>query len=144
MNFGDATISGLDSDFSLTSKTELFKYTSSLAYYLFSDPLAFQLQPDNMFRNKVTLKFKWLQLDVISRKEGARQVTTIDKNGEYIQNKLIPISTYDANFSIKLILSDYIGTISISGKNLDNVSQTLNGVSIFDKRYTLNLALSWK
>tara|TARA_B110000495_G_scaffold76099_1_gene65259 strand:+ start:8893 stop:11013 length:2121 start_codon:yes stop_codon:yes gene_type:complete len=144
MNFGDATISGFDSDFSLTSKTELFKYTSSLAYYLFSDPLAFQLQPDNMFRNKVTLKFKWLQLDVIRRKEGARQVTTIDKNGDYIQNKLIPISTYDANFSIKLILSDYIGTISISGKNLDNVSQTLNGVSIFDKRYTLNLALSWK
>ena len=144
VNFGDASLSGFDSHFSVSSKTKWFNFTSSYAYYIFSDPLAFQLQPEKMVRNKVSFKIKWFQLDIIQRSESARQVTSINQDGEYLENKLEPINTNDMNLSFKLKRADFIGIISFSGKNLGNTSQELNGISIFDKRFALSLGLSWK
>ena len=144
INFGEASLSGFDSNLSFSSKTKWFNFSSSYAYYFFSDPMAFQLQPDKMVRNKITLKIKWFQLDLIHRSESARQVTSIDSEGEILDNRLDAIQNYDANLSLKLKFRNYKGTISFSGKNLNNESQELNGISLFDQRYILNLGLSWK
>ena len=144
INFGEANLSGFDSYLSFSSITKWFNFSSSYAYYLFSDPMAFQLQPDKMVRNKITLKIRWFQLDLIHRSESARQVTSINSTGTFLHNRLDAIKTYDANLSLKLKFRDYKGTISFSGKNLNNESQVLNGISLFDQRYNLNLGLSWK
>ncbi len=144
INFGGASLSGFDSNLSFSSKTKWFNFTSSYAYYFFSDPMAFQLQPEKMVRNKITLKIRWFQLDLIHRSESAREVTSIDSTGTLLHNRLGAIKTYDANLSLKLKFRDYKGTISFSGKNLNNESQELNGISLFDKRYNLNFGFSWK
>jgi hypothetical protein len=144
INIGEASLSGFDSNLSFSSKTKWFNFSSSYAYYFFSDPMAFQLQPDKMVRNKITLKIRWFQLDLIHRSESARQVTSINSTGKFLDNRLDAIKTYDANLSLKLKFRDYKGTISFSGKNLNNESQVLNGISLFDQRYFLNLGLSWK
>ena len=144
INYGEASLSGFDSNLSFSSKTKWFNFSSSYAYYFFSDPMAFQLQPDKMVRNKITLKIRWFQLDLIHRSESARQVTSINSTGTFLDNRLDAIKTYDANLSLKLKFRDYKGTISFSGKNLNNESQVLNGISLFDQRYILNLGLSWK
>jgi len=144
INFGEASLSGFDSNLSFSSITKWFNFSSSYAYYYFSDPMAFHLQPDKMVRNKITLKIKWFQLDLIHRSESARQVTSIDSTGTFLQNRIDAIKTYDANLSLKLKFWDYKGTISFSGKNLNNESQELNGISLFDKRFNLNFGLSWK
>ena len=144
INFGEASLSGFDSNLSFSSKTELFNFSSSYAYYYFSDPMAFQLQPDKMVRNKITLKIRWFQLNLIHRSESARQFTSINSTGTFLHNRLDAINTYDANLSLKLKFRDYKGAISFSGKNLNNVSQELNGISLYDQRYNLNFGLSWK
>jgi len=144
INYGEASLSGFDSNLSFSSKTKWFNFSSSYAYYYFSDPMAFQLQPDKMVRNKITLKIRWFQLDLIHRSESARQVTSINSTGTFLDNRLDAIKTYDANLSLKLKFRHYKGTISFSGKNLNNESQVLNGISLFDQRYFLNLGLSWK
>jgi len=143
INFGEASLSGFDSNLSFSSITKWFHFSSSYAYYLFSDPMAFQLQPEKMVRNKITLKIKWFQLDLIHRSESARQITSINSTGTFFDNRLDAIKTYDANLSLKFKFRDYKGTISFSGKNLNNESQELNGISLFDQRYNLNLGLSW-
>ena len=143
INFGEASLSGFDSYLSFSSITKWFNFSSSYAYYLFSDPMAFQLQPEKMVRNKITLKIKWFQLDLIHRSESARQITSINSTGTFFDNRLDAIKTYDANLSLKFKFRDYKGTISFSGKNLNNESQELNGISLFDQRYNLNLGLSW-
>ena len=144
INFGEASLSGFDSNLSFSSKTELFNFSSSYASYYFSDPMAFQLQPDKMVRNKITLKIRWFQLNLIYRSESARQFTSINSTGTFFHNRLDAINTYDANLSLKLKFRDYKGAISFSGKNLNNVSQELNGISLYDRRYNLNFGLSWK
>ena len=144
INFGEASLSGFDANMSFSTIKKWINFTSSYAYYLFSDPMAFQLQPDKMVRNKITLKIKWIQLDLIHRSESSRQVTSINSTGMFFQNRLDAIKTYDANLSLKFKFRDYKGTISFSGKNLNNEFQALNGISLFDERYNLNLGLSWK
>ena len=144
INFGEASLSGFDSNLSFSSKAELFNFSSSYAYYLFSDPMAFQLQPDKMVRNKITFKIRWFQLNLIHRSESDRQFTSINSTGTFLHNRLDAINTYDANLSLKLKFRDYKGAISFSGKNLNNISQELNGISLYDQRYNLNFGLSWK
>jgi len=144
INYGEASLSGFDSNLSFSSKTKWFNFSSSYAYYIFSDPMAFQLQPDKMVRNKITLKIRWFQIDLVQRSESARQITSINSTGEFLDNRLDAIQTYDANLSLKLKFRNYKGTISFSGKNLNNESQVLNGISLFDQRYNLNLGISWK
>jgi outer membrane receptor protein involved in Fe transport len=144
INFGEASLSGFDSNLSFSSITKWFNFSSSYAYYLFSDPIAFQLQPEKMVRNKITFKIRWFQLNLIHRSESDRQFTSINSTGTFLHNRLDAINTYDANLSLKLKFRDYKGAISFSGKNLNNESQELNGISLFDQRYNLNLGLSWK
>ena len=144
ITFGDATLSGIDSHLSLTSKRDWFKFTSSYSMYFFSDQKAFQLQPEKMVRNQLTLTVKWFRLDLIHRSESSRQISSIGPAGEYFTSQLNPIKAYDANFSFILDLWGLKTNLSFSGRNLNNEAQELNGISIYDRRYNLNFGVSWR
>ncbi len=144
ITFGDATLSGIDSHLSLTSKRDWFKFTSSYSMYFFSDQKAFQLQPEKMVRNQLTMTVKWFRLDLIHRSESSRQISSIGPAGEYFTSQLNPIKAYDANFSFILDLWGLKTNLSFSGRNLNNEAQELNGISIYDRRYNLNFGVSWR
>mgnify|MGYP002819004913 CR=1 FL=1 len=144
INFGNVSLSGFDSHLSLRSVHEHIQFSSYYSLYHFSDPIAFQLQPEKMLRNKLIVTGSGFTLMLIHRKESSRQLTTIEESGEYFQNRLIPINTFDISLSFIITLKDYKATISLSGKNLMNDSQELNGISLFDRRINLGFGLSWK
>ena len=144
INYGDASLSGFDSQFSLVLNNSFLNFTSFYSNYIFSDPIAFQMQPDKIVRNIVSLTYKWIKFDLIHRSESHRQATSIDSFGNELQTRLDPVNTIDANIVFNLIFKDYVGTVSLTGKNLNNVSQDMNGISLFDKRIGLNFGLSWK
>ena len=54
------------------------------------------------------------------------------------------ISNFDINIHRIFSMNRFQGTISVSGRNLKNVSQELNGVSIYDRRFILNVMMRYK
>jgi len=143
-NIGEAIISGFDVHFILHPKWKWMQYTSSMSYYKFSDRMAFQLQPDKMIRNVITIKNKWFTMDLIHRSESARQITTVTGYGTIKPNLLEPITNYDINLSTDIQYKQLIGIISLSGRNLNNTAQLLDGISIYDRRYSIKLTVSYK
>ena len=41
-------------------------------------------------------------------------------------------------------MNGFEGSISLSGRNLKNISQELNGVSIYDRRFILNIMIGYR
>ena len=141
-NIGEAVISGFDSRLVLKPNSKWLSYSSSLSFYYFSDPMAFQLQPERMMRNIISINNKWFDLDLVHRSESARQITTIKSSGAIKPNYLEAISNYDVNLSSDLKYKWINTVISLSAKNINDSSQELDGVSIYDRRYSLNVKVS--
>ena len=106
--------------------------------------MAFQLQPDKMIRNVITIKNKWFNMDLIHRSESSRQITTVTGSGAIKPNLLEPITNYDINLSTDIHYNQLKGILSLSGRNLNNTTQLLDGISIYDRRYSIKLTLSYK
>jgi len=143
-NIGEARLSGFDSHIVFKPRRKWFRYTTTFSYYYFSDPMAFQLQPERMNRNMISINNKWFTLDLIHRGESSRQITTINSSGAIKPNYLKPITNYDINLSTDIHFRKFKGILSLSGINLNNTAQQLDGVSIYDRRYTVKLALAYK
>jgi len=143
-NIGEARLSGFDSHIVFKPRRKWFRYTTTFSYYYFSDPMAFQLQPERMIRNMISINNKWFTLDLIHRGESSRQITTINSSGAIKPNYLKPITNYDINLSTDIHFRNFKGILSLSGINLNNTAQQLDGVSIYDRRYTVKLALAYK
>ena len=141
-NIGEARITGIDAHLLLNPKKKWIQYTSSVSLYYFSDPMAFQLQPERMIRNLITIKNKWFNIDLIHRSESSRQITTVTGSGSIKANYLEPITNYDLNFSTQIKYKWIKTIISISCKNINNQSQELDGISIYDRRYSFNIRVS--
>ena len=104
--------------------------------------MAFQLQPERMVRNVITIKNKWFNIDLIHRSESSRQITTVSSSGSIKPNYLEPVTDYDLNLSTHIKYKWIKTILSISGKNLNNQSQELDGISIYDPRYSFNIMFS--
>jgi len=141
-NIGEARITGIDAHLLLHPKKKWIQYTSSVSLYYFSDPMAFQLQPERMVRNVITIKNKWFNIDLIHRSESSRQITTVSSSGSIKPNYLEPVTDYDLNLSTHIKYKWIKTILSISGKNLNNQSQELDGISIYDPRYSFNIMFS--
>ena len=76
------------------------------------------------------------------RSESSRQITTIEQNGVTKQATLKPISNIDLNIYRVFKIAFVRSTISFSGKNLNSSPQELEGISIYDRRYALNINIS--
>ena len=83
-------------------------------------------------------------MDLIHRSESARQITTVTGYGTIKPNLLEPITNYDINLSTDIHFRNFKGILSLSGINLNNTAQQLDGVSIYDRRYTVKLTLAYK
>ena len=143
-NIGEARLSGFDSHLVFKPRRKWIHYTSTFSYYYFSDPMAFQLQPERMIRNTISIHNKWFNLDLIHRGESSRQITTVKSSGAIKPNFLEPITNYDINLSTDINYRHFKGILSLSGRNLNNTAQQLDGVSIYDRRYTVKLTLAYK
>ena len=143
-NIGEARLSGFDSHLVFKPRRKWIHYTSTFSYYYFSDPMAFQLQPERMIRNTISIHNKWFNLDLIHRGESSRQITTVKSSGAIKPNFLEPITNYDINLSTDIQYRHLKGILSLSGRNLNNTAQQLDGVSIYDRRYTVKLTLAYK
>ena len=143
-NIGEARLSGFDSHLVFKPSRQWIHYTSTFSYYYFSDPMAFQLQPERMIRNTISIHNKWFNLDLIHRGESSRQITTVKSSGAIKPNFLEPITNYDINLSTDIQYRHLKGILSLSGRNLNNTAQQLDGVSIYDRRYTVKLTLAYK
>ena len=142
LNYGQASISGLEMDLVYQPKLNWINFKTYISNYIFSDPLAFQLQPEKMLRNIISIKHKWFNIDLIHRSESSRQITTLEKNGITKQATLEPISNIDVSIYREFKIAFFRSIFSFSGKNLNSTPQRLEGISIFDRRYSLNMNIS--
>ena len=142
INFGQASIAGIEADLSYQPTRKWISLKTCLSNYILSDPLAFQLQPEQMLRSIISIKNKWFNMDLIYRSESSRQITTIEQNGVTKQATLKPISNIDLNIYRVFKIAFVRSTISFSGKNLNRSPQELEGISIYDRRYALNINIS--
>ena len=142
INFGQASIAGIEADLSYQPTRKWISLKTCLSNYILSDPLAFQLQPEQMLRSIISIKNKWFNMDLIYRSESSRQITTIEQNGVTKQATLKPISNIDLNIYRVFKIAFVRSTISFSGKNLNSSPQELEGISIYDRRYALNINIS--
>ncbi len=144
LNIGDAYLSGFDSNLLYKTNIDWISFSQSISHYNFNDPTAFPLQPDRLVRNKIQLKTKLFSIDFIYKSEGKRQITTINNDLTLNQNYLEPIDNFDINIYREFDMNRFEGIITIAGKNLNNVSQKLNGISIYDRRYVIQILLGYK
>ncbi len=144
INYGDASLTGLETMFEILPFHDVFHFTSSYALYQFSDPFAFQLQPKSLLRNNVTIQVKGISLGVSFRNEGARELTTTDIFGNQFQNHLKPIQNWDVSASYQLNFKDVQMSLGLAGKNMKNQTTELSGISIYDRRIQLSVQFSWK
>ena len=144
INIGDASLSGFDSNVSYKTSIDWISLSQSISYYNINDPTAFPLQPDRLVRNKIQLKTKLCSIDFIYKSEGKRQITTINNDRSLNQNYLEPIDNFDINIYKEFDINRFEGVITIAGKNLNNVSQKLDGISIYDRRFTIQFLLGYK
>ena len=142
INFGQASIAGIETDLSYQPKRKWISLKTSISNYILSDPLAFQLQPEQMLRSIISIKNKWFNIDLIHRSESSRQITTLEPNGITKQTTLKPISNIDLNIYRVFKIAFVKSIISFSGKNLNSPPQELEGISIYDRRYSLNINIA--
>ena len=85
-----------------------------------------------------------IRVKVSFKKEGSRVLTTIGDNGILENNYLEDYQSFDINASYLINFRDYKASIAIFGQNINDDSQVLEGISIFDKRFYLSLGIQWK
>ena len=144
INAGDVGLKGFDSRFFYKTNMDWLLISQSFAYYIFDDPNAFPFQPEKIIRNKIQLKTKFFNIDLIYKIEGKRQITSINSDLAMIQNYIKPINNFDINLHRDFSMNGFEGSISLSGRNLKNISQELNGVSIYDRIFILNIMIGYR
>ena len=142
INYGQASISGLEMNFSYQPKRDWINIKTHLSNYFFSDPSAFQLQPNRMLRNIVSITNTWFNIEFIQRSESSRQITTIGVDGLPLQTTLKQITNFDINMYRDFQVSFFKSSVSLSAKNLNSSSEDLEGISIYDRRYSLSISVA--
>ena len=144
INYGRASMSGLDANVQFWSPKRNFHTLGSYSFYIFSDQIAFPLQPVKMLRAKIFYTYKGLSVEYVARRESSRVWTSISEGGEYFDNRLSPILTYDAHASYKFKVGSISISIGLTGRNLANNAQVMDGISIYDRRFYVNTEVRWK
>ena len=102
------------------------------------------MQPVAISRNSVGLNIGALSVRVSMKDEGGRVLTTVNSSGSLTDNYLKEHQSLDVNISYKIKFRDFLASVAIFGQNLNDDSQSLDGVSIYDKRIYLSMGLEWK
>jgi len=144
VNDGPAEISGVELNAKVYTFGKRLGFRSIYSLYNFSDQLTFPMQPSHMGRHHVMVNLGPVSVRIGIKNEGSRILTTINSSGALTDNYLKQNRSLDLNISCRLRFRDLVASVAIFGQNLDDDSQTLDGVSIFDKRVYLSIGLEWK
>ncbi|MBE76604.1 MAG: hypothetical protein CMG41_02575 [Candidatus Marinimicrobia bacterium] len=144
VNFGSAEISGLELNMEVLTLSDMLSFRSIYSSYNYSDQLSFPMQPIAISRNSVGLNIGALSARVAMKNEGGRVLTTVSSSGRLTDNYLKEHQSLDVNISYKIKFRDLMFSIAIFGQNLNDDSQSLDGVSIYDKRLYLSMGIEWK
>ena len=115
-----------------------------MANYFYSDEMAFQLKPDKMYRATIQLNSFIGIIKFTYRKESEKYLTTINRSGFQNRTEVSSIENFDLDISRQLPLRYADASISFSGKNLNNQTQSLMGISLYDRRFVLSIGLKIK
>ena len=144
VNFGSAEISGLELNMEVLTLSDMLSFRSIYSSYNYSDQLSFPMQPIAISRNSVGLNIGALSARVAMKNEGGRVLTTVSSSGRLTDNYLKEHQSLDVNISYKIKFRGFMASIAIFGQNLNDDSQSLDGVSIYDKRLYLSMGIEWK
>jgi len=144
LNDGSAFISGIELNAELFTLNDLLGFRSIYSAYNYSDQLSFPMQPISSLRNSIMFDLGNMKVKVSFKKEGSRVLNTIGDDGVLENNYLEDYQSFDINASYLINFRDYKASIAIFGQNLNDDSQVLEGISIFDKRFYFSLGIQWK
>lgn len=142
INYGDASIFGFDNYIKFNLNGGKIAVGAYLTNYFFSDEMAFQLKPTKMYRVTIQINSLFGIIKLIYRNENEKYLTTLTKTGVQNRTAISPMENFDIDISRKLPTKFADIAVSFSGKNLNNRTQKLMGISIYDRRYVLSLDLS--
>ena len=142
VNYGNANLLGFDANINLIPNVNWIDFKWILSNYYFSDPLSFPLQPEKMVRTIISLKNRWFNIDFINRSESNKNISWLNESGTIETNNIKSNISYDLIFYKKIDYKFLKTSFSLSGKNLQNNSDVLNGISINDRRYNLSFNVS--
>ena len=143
VNYGSAEISGIELKMEVFTFHKRLGFSSVYSLYNFSDQLTFSLQPAEIGRHNIILSLGPVTARVGLKNEGSRVMTTVDKNGSLTNNYLQEHRSLDVHISCRIRFTDFAASVGIFGQNLNDDSQTLEGVSVYDKRVYLSVGLEW-
>ena len=144
LNDGDASISGIDIKTEVFTIKKILGFRSIYSVYDYSDQLSFSMQPLSILRNNILFKLGSFQAKITLKKEGRRVLSTINSFGELENNYLSDYQAIDAHISYVFSIGDYKANVAIFGQNLNDRSQVLQGISIFDKRVFISVGFQWR
>ena len=144
LNDGDASISGLEIKAEVFTFKKIIGFRSIYSAHDYSDQLSFPMQPLSILRNNILFELGPFQAKITLKKEGKRVLSTISSSGELENNYLSKYQSLDAHVSYVFSIGDYEANVAIFAQNLNDKSQVLEGVSIFDKRVFLSVGFQWK
>tara|TARA_X000001036_G_scaffold225191_1_gene210753 strand:- start:5792 stop:7900 length:2109 start_codon:yes stop_codon:yes gene_type:complete len=142
INYGDASIFGFDNYIKFNLNGGKIAVGAYLTNYFFSDEMAFQLKPTKMYRVTIQINSLFGIIKFIYRNENEKYLTTLNRTGAQNRTAISPMENFDIDISRKLPTKFADIAVSFSGKNLNNQTQKLMGISIYDRRYVLSLDLS--
>ena len=141
INYGDASIFGFDNYIKLNLDEGRITASAYLINYFFSDEMAFQLKPNKMYRATVELNSIIGKIKFTYRKESEKYLTSINRSGVQSRTEVSSFENFDLDISKQLPLKYTDISISFSGKNLNNQTQSLMGLSLYDRRFVLSIGL---
>ncbi len=144
LNDGDASISGIDIKTEVFTIKKMLGFRSIYSVYDYSDQLSFSMQPLSILRNNILFNLGSFQAKITLKKEGRRVLSTINSLGELENNYLSDYQALDVHFSYVFSIGDYKANVAIFGQNLNDKSQVLQGISIFDKRVFISVGFQWR
>ena len=141
INYGDASIFGFDNNIKFNLNGGKVTVGAYMANYFYSDEMAFQLKPDKMYRATIQLNSFIGIIKFTYRKESEKYLTTINRSGFQNRTEVSSFENFDLDISRQLPLRYADASISFSGKNLNNQTQSLMGISLYDRRFVLSIGL---
>ena len=141
INYGDASIFGFDNYIKFNLIEGSIAASAYLTNYYFSDEMAFQLKPNKMYRATVELNSIVGKIKFTYRKESEKYLTSINRSGSQSRTEVSSFENFDLDISKQLPLKYTNISISFSGKNLNNQTQSLMGISLYDRRFILSIGL---
>lgn len=144
LNDGDASISGIDIKTEVFTIKKMLGFRSIYSVYDYSDQLSFSMQPLSILRNNILFNLDSFQAKITLKKEGRRVLSTINSLGELENNYLSDYQALDVHVSYVFSIGNYKANVAIFGQNLNDKSQVLQGISIFDKRVFISVGFQWR